>query len=74
LPSADVSRRLKWLSDNGGLGMSVRLRFRSSWVHVDPDDWPYRLDCCTHVSRIVEEVSATPTPLFRSTFGTVRVY
>ena len=44
---------------------SVGVRFDSTWVHPDPDEWdPYTgvLDWCTHTDATVEEVSLTPSP------------
>ena len=45
-----------------------------NWLWV-PSNWTLlELDRCNHLNGIAEEVSATPTPLFGSTFGTVKVY
>jgi hypothetical protein len=77
LPGGNTSRRLAWLADNGGLGMSVGVRFTSEWDMVSPSEWsPWDgvVDVCRHVGARVEEVSVTPTPTFTTTLGTVRTY
>jgi hypothetical protein len=53
--------------------LSVGLRYRSRWDFFWPDDWPRMLDQCWHSNGDVKEVSVRPSPLFHSTFGTVRV-
>jgi phage head maturation protease len=74
VPAYPIAQMAAAMAKEGGLGLSVGVRFDSDWIHPDPSDWDPRtgtVDVCTHMNATVEEVSLTPTPMYDTTIDSV---